>query len=162
MLPPFPGTVQRITNGPRGIISLTTEQQQWLTDNFPRYSIKRIARASGLSLYYICDFARRHNLHHDRKQTGAKLTKMYKMERVRVMSGMKKDTRLNILLRPYTNKQKQHRSMGLQYGYWYYEDNSEEGGERYNLYYDNDTRRHPRFEHFARKCGLNIKDGTNL
>lgn len=162
MLPPFPGTIHRKTARPRGEYDLTTEQRQWLTANYPLYPLKVLARASGLSLYYVSYFAHRHNLHHDRKAQGSRHARLWKAERVRRMSGLQPSTRLNAVVQPYTNKQKQHRCMGLQYGYWYYEDNSEQGGERYNLYFDNDTQRRPRFEHFARKCGLNIKDGTNL
>ena len=46
----------------------------------------------------------------------------------------------------YTKRQTSHRYNALKRGYIIMQDCSEHGGERYNIYYDNDTERAPIFE----------------
>lgn len=75
-------------------------------------------------------------------ERGERRRKLYRMERLRVMSGMKQETRLrNVVLRRYTRSQANHRYNALGRGYWFYDDCSERGGERWNIYYDKDTER---------------------
>lgn len=59
------------------------------------------------------------------KRKGRKLTKKYKMEKYRAMSGLRQETNLRIVVKPYTLRQTHHRCKALKLGYWYYEDNSE-------------------------------------
>lgn len=96
-------------------------------------------------------------------ERGERRRKQIRMERVRLMSGMPQETRLrNIVLKRYTRSQVNHRRNALTRGYWFYEDCSERGGERYNIYYDNDTERSARFEGNLRKDGFNVLDGTTV
>lgn len=67
-------------------------------------------------------------------------------ERRRGFYGLTRQTKLRLPADPYTRSQVNHRHNALKYGYWFYEDCTEEGGERWNIYYDKDTRRSERFE----------------
>lgn len=98
-----------------------------------------------------------------RKQVGEKRKALIRREKFRLLSGMRQETKLrNIVLKPYTRSQVSHRSNALRRGYWFYEDYSEQGGERYNIYYDADTRRSSRFERNLIADGFNVIDGSAL
>jgi hypothetical protein len=57
---------------------------------------------------------------------------------------------------PYTKSRTSHRYNALRRGYIVMEDCTEQGGERYNIYYDNETERATIFEQNL------INDGFNL
>lgn len=88
--------------------------------------------------------------------------KLLRMERFRLMSGLRQETNLHVVVTPFTRSQVLHRHNALARGYWFYDDCSEAGGERYNIYYDADTKRSARFEMNLEKDGFNVKDGTGL
>ena len=68
-------------------------------------------------------------------------------EQMRVMYGLERKTNLiNIVMRTYTRSQTAHRYNALRRGYFVMEDCSEQGGERYNIYYDEQTTRSEKFE----------------
>lgn len=68
-------------------------------------------------------------------------------EQMRVMYGLERKTNLtNIVMRTYTRSQTSHRYNALRRGYFVMSDCSEHGGERYNIYYDEQTTRSERFE----------------
>lgn len=68
-------------------------------------------------------------------------------EQIRVMYGLERKTNLiNIVMRAYTRSQTAHRYNALRRGYFVMSDCSEQGGERYNIYYDEQTTRSERFE----------------
>ena len=68
-------------------------------------------------------------------------------EQMRVMYGLERKTNLiNIVMRTYTRSQTSHRYNALRRGYFVMEDCSEQGGERYNIYYDEQTTRSEKFE----------------
>lgn len=94
------------------------------------------------------------------ERVAVKRRRLIRMEKLRLMSGMAKETKLKLALNPYTRSQANHRCNALKRGYWFYEDCSEQGGERYNIYYDQDTERLPRFEENLRNDGFNVLDGT--
>ena len=65
----------------------------------------------------------------------------------RVIYGLQRQTNLkNIIACKYTRRQVAHRYNALQRGYILMADCSEQSGERYNIYYDDDTERTPIFE----------------
>ena len=75
---------------------------------------------------------------------------------------MERKTRLKcIVMCPYTRRQTAHRYNALKRGYIIMEDCSEQGGERYNIYYDSDTQRTPIFERNLLKDGFHIKEWTD-
>lgn len=96
------------------------------------------------------------------KNINRKVAAIRRAETLRVLSGVKQETRMRITLKPYSKSQCSHRCSALKRGYWFYEDNSEQGGERWNIYYDKDTKRTPRFEKNLLKDGFNVLDGSNL
>ena len=96
------------------------------------------------------------------RRIGKSISKRYKIERFRIMSGLKQETKLRCCITRFTSSQRCHRQNALIRGYWYYEDCSEQSGERYNIYYDADTQRSALFEKNLRKDGFNVLDGTNL
>ena len=76
----------------------------------------------------------------------------------RVVYGLERKTRLKcIVMCPYTKRQTSHRYNALKRGYIVMQDCSEQGGERYNIYFDQDTERSPIFENNLLKDGFRIK-----
>ena len=77
----------------------------------------------------------------------------------RVIYGMERKTKLKcIVLCPYTRRQTSHRYNALKRGYIVMQDCSEQGGERYNIYFDQDTERSPVFENNLLKDGFTVKE----
>ena len=65
----------------------------------------------------------------------------------RMLYGLQRQTKLRfIVLCKYTKRQISHRYNALKRGYIIMEDCSEQSGERYNIYYDDQTLRTPIFE----------------
>jgi hypothetical protein len=86
----------------------------------------------------------------ERKETIRKETR-------RVLYGLQRQTRLKcIVMCKYTKRQTSHRYNALKRGYIIMEDCSEQGGERYNIYYDNETERAPIFEKNLLKDGFHV------
>lgn len=82
----------------------------------------------------------------------------------RVLYGLERKTKLRcIVLCKYTRRQTSHRYNALKRGYIIMEDCSEQSGERYNIYYDDQTERAPIFENNLKKDGFCLKrwDLTN-
>ena len=76
----------------------------------------------------------------------------------RVLYGMERKTRLKcIVMCKYTRRQVAHRYNALKRGYIIMDDCSEQGGERYNIYYDNETKRSSIFERNLLKDGFHLK-----
>jgi hypothetical protein len=70
---------------------------------------------------------------------------------------MERKTRLKcIVMCKYTRRQTAHRYNALKRGYIVMEDCTEQGGERYNIYYDNETERAPIFEKNLLKDGFHL------
>ena len=87
---------------------------------------------------------------HERKE-------LYRKEELRIRYGLQPKTRLRIVMCKYTRRQVAHRSSALKRGYIIMEDCSEQGGERYNIYYDNDTKRTQMFEQNLINDGFRIR-----
>ena len=85
----------------------------------------------------------------ERKETFRKETR-------RVLYGLPRKTNLRIVLCKFTRSQVSHRHYALKRGYFFMEDCSEEGGERYNIYYDDKTERAPIFEQNLLKDGFRL------
>ena len=87
---------------------------------------------------------------HERKE-------LFRKEELRIRYGLQPKTRLRIVMCKYTRRQVAHRSSALKRGYIIMEDCSEQGGERYNIYYDNDTKRTQMFERNLINDGFRIR-----
>ena len=86
----------------------------------------------------------------ERKETIRKETR-------RMLYGLQRQTHLKcVVLNKYTKRQISHRYFALKRGYILMADCSEQSGERYNIYYDDQTKRTPIFEKNL------IADGFNL
>ena len=78
---------------------------------------------------------------------GRKLHMQYKMDELRVMSGKPQETRLRIRkLSPKALNAKMYLRRSCNY---FYSD-----GEPFVLYYDSETKRHPKEEYYTRKFGF--------
>lgn len=76
----------------------------------------------------------------ERKETIRKETR-------RMLYGLQRQTHLKcVVLNKYTRRQISHRYFALKRGYILMADCSEQSGERYNIYYDDQTQRTPIFE----------------
>lgn len=90
----------------------------------------------------------------ERKETIRKETR-------RVLYGLKRKTRLKcVVMCPYTKRQTSHRYNALLRGYIVMQDCSDQGGERYNIYYDDQTHRAPIFERNLLADGFQVKRWT--
>ena len=79
-------------------------------------------------------------------------------ELLRVKYGLERKTRLKaVVMCKYTRRQTSHRYNALRRGYIVMEDCSESGGERYNIYYDNQTHRSEKFENNLISDGFNVR-----
>ena len=77
---------------------------------------------------------------------------------LRVKYGLERKTRLKaVVMCKYTRRQTCHRYNALRRGYIVMEDCSEQGGERYNIYYDQNTQRSPIFEANLINDGFNVR-----
>lgn len=163
-LPPFPGPIPRVGRYHR--MELTAAQRRWLSLCYPRAESEAVRRAMGVGYTTFVIFVRMMGLHkdksylaHKRREVGARVSACYKSESRRRLMVMQTKTRLHAPIRNYTPSQANHRCSALRRGYWYYEDNSDEGGERYNIYYDDDTVRSAKFEANLLSDGFNVLDG---
>lgn len=84
---------------------------------------------------------------------------LIRKERQRAFYGLKRKTQLTcIVLQPYTRPQISARYNALKKGYLVAADRSEEGGMRYDIYYDENTQRTERFEDNLKALGFTIKE----
>jgi len=82
---------------------------------------------------------------------------LIKKETIRMLYGMERQTRLKcIVMQKYTRQQVCSRYNALKKGYIIYQDCSEAGGERYNIYYDDLTERSLVFEENLKKRGFRV------
>jgi hypothetical protein len=83
---------------------------------------------------------------------------LYRKERRRMLFGMARLSNLsNVVMCKYKTSQVNHRSSALRRGYIIFDDCSEQGGERYNIYYDDSTKRSKLFEKNLIKDGFSVK-----
>ena len=82
---------------------------------------------------------------------------LWRKERMRMLYGMDRKTGLKVVLKKYTRRQVCHRSNALKYGYFLSTDSSEQGGERYIIFYDDNTRRSDIFERNCVADGFTFK-----
>lgn len=81
----------------------------------------------------------------------------FRKEQRRLMYGLPRQTKLvHVVLNKYTRSQTCHRYNALNRGYILTEDCSEQGGDRYNIYYDDETERSALFERNCEADGLHI------
>lgn len=84
---------------------------------------------------------------------------MIRRERMRIACGLPRKTQLRTVVEnPYTSRQRNHRYNALKRGYFVTQDCTEASGERYNIYYDQNTTRSEKFERNLVADGFTIKE----
>lgn len=101
---------------------------------------------------------RRYHAMHRRR--GEALRELYRKERLRLEYGMERKTRKALPRVPYRRSQVNRRLNALMRGYLVAEDSSDKGGQRYNIYYDEQTAISERFEQNCIKDGFRILRDT--
>ena len=92
-----------------------------------------------------------------RQRMSAMRKEMQRKEELRTRYGLRRHTRLiTVVANPYTRRQKAHRASALRRGYILMADCSEQGGERYNIYYDEETERTAAFERNLEMDGFHV------
>ena len=97
-----------------------------------------------------------------RKRQGENRRELIRKEQMRELYGLPRQTRIRMPMKKYTRSQTCHRCNALKRGYFVMADCSEQSGERYNIYYDNDTMRSEKFEQNLVKDGFTIKNGEEI
>ena len=80
-------------------------------------------------------------------------------ERMRELYGLERKTKLRLPMTKYTKRQVGHRYNALKRGYYVMLDCSEGSGERYNIYYNEETKRSDYFERNLIKDGFKVVRG---
>lgn len=163
MILPFPGQI--IYGGSNGTsIVLTKQQEDWLRRYYPtqlsnhlaslmhihRTSLTRLAkklRLTKTSAYYV----------KKKKQLSEKAKNKIHSERLRDKWCLPRQTKYHLPLKPFTTAEIRRRHRAIASGYYVSSDLSEAGGERYCIYYDDETIRRPRFESHCKQAGFQIK-----
>lgn len=81
---------------------------------------------------------------------------LIRREKRRALYAMERKTSLHLPMNNYTKSQVSHRYNALKRGYILMTDCSDEGGERWNIYYDADTQRTAQFERNLAKDGFKV------
>ena len=87
---------------------------------------------------------------------------LIRKERMRQTYSLTRETKIRLPLNKFTRSQTCHRYNALKRGYFVMADCSEQGGERYHIYYDQDTQRSEKFEQNLLKDGFKILNGENM
>ena len=85
--------------------------------------------------------------------------KTIQKERMRELYGLERKTKLRLPMTKYTKRQVSHRYNALKRGYYVMLDCSEGSGERYNIYYNEETKRSQYFERNLINDGFNVMRG---
>ena len=93
------------------------------------------------------------------KKCGEKRKEMIRKERMRIVYGMERKTKLrNVVACKYTHRQINHRYYALRRGYIIIDDVSETGPYRYAIFYDENTKRSKLFERNLVKDGFTVTE----
>ena len=84
---------------------------------------------------------------------------LIRKERMRELYGLERKTKLRLPMTKYTKRQVSHRYNALKRGYYVMLDCSEGSGERYNIYYNEETKRSQYFERNLINDGFNVVRG---
>lgn len=137
--------------------------------NYPIRKKEDVAKMMGASVSWIVKYAVKNGIKTTfrcntgrprpkdvRQRISATMKKHFRMERFRIMSGMKQKTRCHVVLRRFTHTQYKYRGKAYRMGYWYYIRANEASGERWNIYYNEETDRSAEFEEKLRSKGFNV------
>ncbi len=160
---PFPGKLTKSKKRGTPYV-ITPEQETWLTKNFPFMADKSLATAMGCAIVSVRRFAKKLGLQQkDREVMTQRFSKIQKdileSERRRERWCIERKTAIYIPRKKYDHEQLRRRWVAVKkYGYILADDYSDEGGHRYCIYYDENTRRNKRFEKYGMKHGFTFKE----
>ena len=86
---------------------------------------------------------------------------LIRKERRRDLYGLERKTNLRLPMNKYTKRQVSHRYNALKRGYYVMLDCSEGSGERYNIYYNEETKRSDYFERNLINDGFKVLQGVD-
>ena len=84
------------------------------------------------------------------------MTEVWRRAKRNHIYGIRDNYKLHAVAVPYTKWQSNLRCVAANAGYWWAEDLSDEGGYRYNIYWDNDTERSERLERNLSNNGFTV------
>lgn len=90
------------------------------------------------------------------EHTAQERRETFRKEKLRKLYGEKQQTKFHLPMQNYTRKQTQRRNYALRLGYFLDADCSDDGGNRYKVFYDKDTKRSKRFEDGLKAVGLQV------
>ena len=96
-----------------------------------------------------------------RRQRRETMTEVWRRAKRNHLYGIRDNYKLHAVAVPYTKWQSNLRYEAANAGYWWAEDLSDEGGYRYNIYWDNDTERNERLERNLLHNGFTVLDGRD-
>lgn len=159
---PFPGTLQRAkTLGTP--YTLTDEQRAWLEKYFPICGDKDLAKAMGCAYMSVRRIAHKLGLAKDRDAMMLRFSAIQKSiiesERRKERWCLERKTNIYIPRKKYTSQQIRRRWQAVKkFGYILADDYSEEGGHRYVIYYNENTKRNKMFEKYSIKHGFRFEE----
>lgn len=162
MIDPFPGTLTRAKVLGTPFI-LTDEQKAWFERYFPVQSDKDIAKAMGCAYMSVRRMAKKMGLVKDKAAMGRRYSEIQKgvleNERRRERWGLDRRTNIYIPHKKYDHEQLRRRCVAVKrYGYILADDYTDEGGHRYMIYFDQNTRRNKMFERYSKEHGFNFEE----
>ncbi len=159
---PFPGIIQRSKQHATPYI-LTDEQKEWLRRWFPVTPDHTLAKMMGVAYMTVRRMASKLGLSKDKaaysERAKRAIRQIAESERRRARLCLPRRTRWNLPSKPYTPAQIRRRYHAIRkYGYVLAADCSEEGGHRFVIYWDKDTRRSKTFEEYSEIQGFRFKE----
>ena len=94
-----------------------------------------------------------------RRQRRETMTEAWRRAKRNHLYGIRDNYKLHAVAVPYTKRQSNLKWEAANAGYWCVEDLSDEGGYRYNIYWDDDTERNERLERNLLNHGFTVLDG---
>lgn len=158
---PFPGklTKSKALGTP---YVLNESQIHWLAEWFPVTEDRTLMKMMGCSYMSVRRLAEKHGIKKDRVAMRERFSQTMKniieSERRRDRWGLPRNTSLMLAHKPYSSSQTAVRHRAIKQGYVLATDCSYEGGHRYVIYYDENTKRNAKFEKTYRKHGFEIKE----
>ena len=160
---PFPGTLTRDHSIKGWAFVLTDEQQAWLRMYFPCRPDKPLSKMMGCSYMSLRRIASKLGIKKDREvlreRYSAEMKSLVARERRKDRWGLPRSTNYKLCHKPYTEKEIRRRHNAVsKWGYVLADDCSEGSGNRYVIYYDQDTKRNKKFETYSKKNGFRIEE----
>lgn len=163
MIQPFPNEVKYGGNNGTTIV-LTREQDKWLCLFYPTTLNKKLASMMGIDRTTLTRIAKRLGLTKSHAYYQAKnellseqAKRLIEKERKRDSWGLTRHTKYHLPQKPFTRKELMRRHKALEKGYVLSPDLTDDGGKRHTIFYDNETKRSPRFEANCLLAGFQIK-----